>query len=466
MKKRVISVLLCAVMSATLLMGCQSNETAEVVTEEAATEEAVTEEAPVAEETATEETAATATEDPQIEKTIKILSIWPEDDDNGVLINEICKNYQAEVNPNFNWEYELVSSDDLKQKIATLTASNDLPDIFVYESGKPIVDLIEADKIVNVSEVLTEYDCVDALNPSAVSLLSTLSATDDIYDLPLGLNVEGFWYNKALFEKAGVEAPKTWEEFETVLAKLQEAGIQPLAAGGSDKWGVTRLVNAYTVRTAGPDAMTKAANGETKYTDEAYVAAAQKIQDWADKGYFGEGVTTVDMNTAGSMLMTEKAAIFYNGSWFTMNLNDTSANLAGEDGIGFFNVPVVDESISGIDSYSMNCGNILCFSKEKYDEATGWFMKYFVENMGDTAMKLQGSVKGYNYDESLAEVSGYTQLVLDHINSAKSAFTWYESAMGSEVSTVAQENVQTLLTGDITAEEYMQSIQDAYDMSN
>lgn len=464
MKKKILSTLLSVAMVAALLAGCGSSNSTADTTNETKDETAADDTTDKAD--TNEAAATTSTEDPQSEKSFKILSIWSEDNDNGVLINEICQKYKTEVNPNFSWEYELVSSDDLKQKVATLVASNDLPDMFVYESGKPIVDLIDADKIINVSEVLKQYNCEDAMNPSAVSLLSNLSGTEDIYDLPLGLNVEGFWYNKALFEQAGVEVPTTWDEFEDALAKLKDAGIQPLAAGGSDKWGVTRLINAYLVRTAGADAMLKASNGEAKYTDEQYVAAAQKIQDWADKGYFGEGVTTVDMNTAGSMLMTSKAAIFYNGSWFASNLNDESANLAGEDGIGFFNVPVGDEKVSPADAYSMNCGNILCFSKDKYDDATGWFMKYFVENMGNTAMELQGSVKGYNYDTEASDVSGYTQLVLDNINAAKSAFTWYEATMGSEVSTVAQENVQTLLTKDMTAEEYMQSIQDAFDMSN
>ena len=171
------------------------------------------------------------------------------------------------------------------------------------------------------------------------------------------------------------------------------------------------------------------------------------------------------MNTAGSMLMTGKAAIFYNGSWFASNLNDETANQAGEDGIGFFNVPVVDESISPADSYSMNCGNILCLSKDKTDEATKWFIKYFVEHIGDVAMETQGSVKGYTYTTEPSEMSGYTKLVLDEIDKAKSAFTWYEATMNSEISDAAQQNVQTLLSGEMTPEEYMQAIQDAKDMS-
>ena len=346
-------------------------------------------------------------EDPQLEKNIKILTIWAEDNDNGMLLNKICEDYQKNVNPNFTWEYEMVASDNLQQKIATLAASNDLPDLFAYEAGAPLSVLIDSGKVKNITEAVDEIGTADYLNSGAVELLKGLSGTDDLYDLPLGLNVEGFWYNKALFEQAGCEVP---------------------------------------------------------YTDEKLVAAADKIAEWAEKGYFGEGITTVDMNTAGSMLMNGKAAIFYNGSWFTQNLTDDSQNSAGEDGIGFFNIPVADESISSATSYSMNCGNILALDNDKYDEATGWFLKYFMENVGNVAMEEQGTVKGYTYDVAADDMDNYTKLVLDEIDKSTEGFAWWEAKMPSEISKTAQENVQPLLNGEMTGEEYMQSIQDVYDM--
>ena len=38
-------------------------------------------------------------EDPQLEKNVKILTIWAEDNDNGMLLNKICEDYQKNVNP-------------------------------------------------------------------------------------------------------------------------------------------------------------------------------------------------------------------------------------------------------------------------------------------------------------------------------------------------------------------------------
>ena len=452
MKRKLIAGLISMAMAASVLAGCAAAPAA------GGSEAA----APAAESSAS--ASDFSGEDPQLEKHMKISTIWAEDNDNGVLINKICQDYKDNVNPNFTWEYEYIPSEDLTTKIKTLAGSNDLPDVFAYESGKPIVELIEADKIVDIGAELARIGSTDFVTPSATSLLETLSDTDTIYDLPLGLNVEGFWYNKALFEEAGIEVPETMDDFEKALETLYKAGIQPLVAGGAsgETWGSTRLVNAVTVRTVGNDAMKKAADGEAKYTDEGYVAAAQKIADWAAAGYFGEGINTVTMNAAGQMLMNGQAAIFYNGSWFAGNLNSED-NKAGEDGIGFFNIPVADPAISDIDSYSMNCGNILCFDKAKYDDGAAWFMKYFVEHIGDVAMETEGTVKGYTYSTQASDMSGYTKLVLDEIDKAQSAFTWYEATMDTEVSRTAQENVQLLLTWDMDGAEYMASIQEVAD---
>lgn len=455
MKKRLLSIVVMISMLAVLLTGCgKKTETSTSNTDPGKTDSAA--------ET-TDSTNAASGDDTQIAKKIKILSIWAEDKDNGKLITDLTKRYINEVNPKFEYEFELVASDNLKQKIATLVASDDLPDVFVYESGKPIVELIEAGKLLDVGQALEDLGVADMLDEGAVSLLKTLSGTDQLYDLPLGMNVEGFWYNKALFEQAGVEVPATWDEFEAACAKLQAAGIQPLTAGGADKWPVTRLINAYVMRSMGVDAMKKAANGEANYTDPGYVTAAQKIQDLAIKGYFGEGITTVDQNTAGNMLLSGKAAIFYNGSWFTEALT-ADTNPAGADGIGFFNIPVVDETKGTITEYSMNCGNILALDKSKYDEGTAGWLKYMVENIGNEAMTQFGAVKGYKYDVA-GDLSPYSKVVADELAKVTKASTWFEAAMNSETSTVAQDNVQTLINGDTTPQEYMQSIQDAYDGS-
>ena len=398
-------------------------------------------------------------------KTISFLSIWAEDSDNGKLLTDLSAKYK-EDHPDFNFELELVSSDNLQQKVATLAVSNDLPDVFAYESGTPLKTMIENDYVLNVSEALRELGVEDYIDAGAYSFLTNLVGTEDLYDLPLGLNVEGFWYNKALFEQAGIEAaPTTWDEMLEDCDKLMAAGIQPFAVGGADQWPATRIINAYVMRKLGVDAMNKMAAGEMSYTDPGMIEAAQMLQDMCEKGYFGVGPTTVDQNTAAQMILAGEAAILYNGSWYTADLV-APTNPAGEDGIGFFNIPTVEGGPGTLTEYSMNCGTILCLSKDKYDEETADWLKYIVTNMGDYAMSEFGALKGYVINEYPETMSRYSILVAEEMAKVTGTSTWFEAAMSSELSNIAQVNVQSLMNGEMTAEEYAQSMQDVWDANN
>lgn len=453
MKRKLLAGLTGLTLCASLLAGCQGQQA--VKTDGA--------------DTKPQESAETASADKEAggkkansgeKKTIKFLSIWPEDKDNAKLIVELTEEYKKD-NPNFDMEFEYISSQDLTSKVKVLLASNDLPDVFAYESGAPLEELINAGAVLNVGNELEKLGMKDSVDEGALSLLNNLVNGKGVYALPLGLNIEGFWYNKALFEKAGVaSAPQTWEELISAADKLKAAGIQPFVAGGKDRWPLTRLVNAYLIRGAGVNAMQKVVAGEKKLTDPEYVKAAQEIQNMAAKGYFGEGVTTVDQGTAVSMLMNGQGAMLYNGSWMTEDLV-SDANAAGPDGVGYFNIPTVAGGAGKMDEYSMNCGNILAFAADKYDEATADWMKYVFTRMGDKAMKDYGAFKGYKISSMPEQVSTYTQIVADHIKAAKGSALWFEAKFDSKTSKIAQDTSQSLFTSEITPEQYMAEIQKA-----
>lgn len=404
-------------------------------------------------------------EDKLQSRKIKLLSIWDETEptSNGYILNELAKQY-AETVTGFELDYEYVSITEIDQKVTTLMASNDLPDLCIYESGVRLKNVIESGQILDLDAALTELGVRDYVDSGAASLLIGLVDGVGLYDLPLGLNVEGFWYNKAVFEAAGLDPnapPKTWDEFLAACEAIKAIGIAPIAQGGADQWPMTRVLNAYLVRSVGMDAVKNAMDGTTKWTDENYVAAAQMFQDLATKGYFVEGMNTVDYTTAVEMVMGGQAGMQYNGSWVTSNLA-SEANAAGADGIGFFNVPLVNDS-STLDDYSMNCGNIMMVSAAKYDAALADFLKYLVTHIGDYAMANQKSFKGYKIDNMPADLPVYTQIVGNALSTASGAFLWFEAKMDSETSTIAQNNIALLYTGEMTAMEYMQALQDSTD---
>ncbi|PHV70444.1 hypothetical protein CS063_10140 [Sporanaerobium hydrogeniformans] len=449
MKSKLLMGALSLALCTSLLGGCGSGKgTASEPTQKAA-------EAP-------KETAKEAEKPAGEKKTIKFLSIWPEDKDNSKLILELTEEYKKE-NPNFDMEFEYIAPDDLVSKIKVLLASDDLPDVFAYESGEPLAELIDAGAVVDMEAALQDLGIADCVDEGAKSLLKTLVDGRGLYDLPLGLNIEGMWYNKALFEKAGIaEAPKTWDELEAACDKLMAAGIQPIAGGGKDKWPLTRLLNAYIMRSIGVDAMLEVKQGKRKMTDPEFVKAAEVIQNMVKKGYFGQGVTTVDQGTAVSMVLNGQAAMHYNGSWVTENLNSAD-NAAGPEGIGYFNIPTVAGGPGKLDEYSMNCGNILTFSSKKYDAATADWVKYVFTRMGDKAITDYGAFKGFKINNMPSSLTYYTNIVADNLKAAKGSSLWFEGRFDAKTSKIAQDYVQTLFNGEITPEEYMTAIQDSLD---
>jgi raffinose/stachyose/melibiose transport system substrate-binding protein len=94
------------------------------------------------------------------------------------------------------------------------------------------------------------------------------------YGVPWDLGMVGFWYNKELFQKAGISAPpKTYAELLDDVRKLQAAGITPIALGDKDKWPGHFYWVYLATRLGGKDAFDKAVSRSGKFTDAPFVEA-------------------------------------------------------------------------------------------------------------------------------------------------------------------------------------------------
>ena len=212
--------------------------------------------------------------------------------------------------------------------------------------------------------------------------------------------------------------------------------------------------------------MKDASTGKKKFTDEGYVKAAQMLFEMSKKGYFGQGASTVDNTTAEGMMLNGQAAMVYDGSWITSSVADETKNSSGADNVGFFGVPVVDEAISSADELPTNCGNVLCLSKKKYNENTAKWLKYFTTHVGDYAMSNFQTLTGFNYTANSDKLNSVTKLVIEKVNNEKNSTAWWEAYMDDQTKSTAQNNVQSVLNGEMNGETYCKSIQEAYDLSH
>ena len=161
--------------------------------------------------------------------------------------------------------------------------------------------------------------------------------------IPYQPSIFGFFYNKTLFDKAGIkEVPTTWDELDAACAKLKDAGITPITA---DDAYMTSFIGYHLARYIGQDGVKSLVTGEevngqnVTWDDERVLAAAQSFADFAKKGYFSKNIAT-NVYPAGQNqeFAPGDAAIVICGSWLP---NEAKASVAEDLEWGYFNYPSV-----------------------------------------------------------------------------------------------------------------------------
>ena len=143
--------------------------------------------------------------------------------------------------------------------------------------------------------------------------------------IPYQPNVFAFFYNKAIFEEAGVAAvPTTWAELDAACQKIKDAGYTPITC---DDAYILCLFGYHMSRLNGYDKTSDIVKNN-KWDDPSVMETAKAYADFAQKGYFSENIAS-NVFPAGQNqeLALGTAAMYLNGSW----LPNEVKNMAGDD---------------------------------------------------------------------------------------------------------------------------------------
>jgi multiple sugar transport system substrate-binding protein len=103
-------------------------------------------------------------------------------------------------------------------KISNAVKAGNAPDVFNVEYPQ-LPDFVSQGAVKDISK-LVGADLKAKYLPQAVDLTTLGGAT---WALPLDAAPQAFYYRKDLFDKAGITAPKTWDDFRTAAQKLKQA---------------------------------------------------------------------------------------------------------------------------------------------------------------------------------------------------------------------------------------------------
>ena len=203
--------------------------------------------------------------------------------------------------------------------------------------------------------VLNYTDSLETLNsyidPTLRKQLSGWEAVGEnfnpngkIYGVPGSRSGWVFYYNKALFKRAGLNPsrpPQTWAQLLAAAKKLKAAGITPFGGGNADQFGALMWLDDLF-----PGAFTRAqsvalAQGKVKYTSPQFKLVSQRFLDLYKAGYFPKGWASTVLWTEGvQQFNSGKAAIFAGIASDTISYREFNAGL-GAKNVGVFYTPAI-----------------------------------------------------------------------------------------------------------------------------
>lgn len=168
------------------------------------------------------------------------------------------------------------------------------------------------------------------------------------------------WYKKAHLEKAGIEPPKTWEEFLASIDKLKAAGFAAPIAMPAKYWAHGEWFETLLIRTGGLEAAAKLAAHEIPWTDDIVKTTLKKYAELLNAGCCGtpEQMFAGDWDYAADQIFTaDQSNYLLIGMWMNSRARNDYKLEEGVDysifqfpsmGLGFDDTSMVDsKEVSG-----------------------------------------------------------------------------------------------------------------------
>jgi raffinose/stachyose/melibiose transport system substrate-binding protein len=364
-------------------------------------------------------------------------------------------------NVEFNFE-EIPTTDAFNQKIKLLISSGDLPDI-VLNGGNNITALAaEAGKVVD----LTPYFDADPEWKATFDEESLEFNTVDgkIYGVPVSKEISYIYYNKTLFEEAGLTAPdvayETWDEFFEVCDVLLEKGITPLGMDTADLGWLSNLWYSALIGTDG-EVGNEFMNTmyPTDYNTPEVEKATETLQEMLAK-YTTSDAIGGKYDTMATHFFNGEVAMFPNGPWMIPDIgSDEKAPEGFYDEVGIMLLP----------GYGMEMvptpGDMVGATDPDKIEAAVAFLKFetSIENQlkGLEMAGLQPVATEIDIPDSLTESDPLMAEVLDIQSKAKWTYGQNQAYWYQNVIDEFSNELPELAYGNLNAIEFCTKLSEA-----
>lgn len=247
------------------------------------------------------------------EQTVVRLSGWASSPSETALLESLLYRFSVE-NPDIQVKYEPITG-DYKQALLTSIASGTEPDVYY-------IDIFWWQELAK-NDVLLPIDGFGVKRDEFVpSLIEAFTFDGKTYGIPKDFNTLGMFYNKDLFDKAGLEYPTddwTWDNLKEAAGKLTDLSDATKPVYGFCTPPDPGRFPAFVFQNGGT--VMNADASDTTLDSEAAVQAAEFYTSFRAEGI---GATPADLGEGwqGTLFGKGQCAMVYEGGWLIPYLRD------------------------------------------------------------------------------------------------------------------------------------------------
>ncbi len=372
------------------------------------------------------------------------------------LYQKIADEYTA-AHPRTKIEISAADPADFKANLGAAMDAGKPPDIFHSYADMSMQAYAKAGLLKNITADLDQGGWRETFWPVALDLYAYQGNN---YGVPRDMGIVGIWYNKDLFQRAGIVGlPATWTDFLNDVKKLEASGITPIALGAADSWTCAFWWEYLALRLGGKAAFDAAVRREGSFADPPFVEAGRQTLKLINLSPFQNGYLSASYGNQAAAVGDGKAAMELMGYWAARVERDNSANQLGiGDKLGWFPFPAVEgagdpaDALGGVDGWLVG--------KNAPPEAVD-FLKYISSVESETAQARQGlalpAVKG----AEAGVTDPLLKIVWQHTSTTKYLQIYYDQFLGPAVGDVINSNMLGLFAGRLTPEQTAQAIEDS-----
>ena len=185
----------------------------------------------------------------------------------------------------------------------------DSPDLANWYAGNRMAPFVTAGQFQDVSDVWEANGLGDAL----ASAKASMTIDGKQWGVPYTYYQWGIYFNRDAYKAAGVEEPKSWDEFVANCEKFKAAGIDCVTTGTKALWPGAGIFDYLSMRTNGYEWHMDLTAGKVAWTD-------QKVKDvfaqWARiQPFITANHAALEWEDAAALFVQGKAANYVMGNF-------------------------------------------------------------------------------------------------------------------------------------------------------